>query len=211
MDEFGVSLTLGISYGWFPIGQRLEIPYEAPQGRRVNGIGLLISHGPDAGRLEYALRAKIPADRSKKARKSLEERAQAHGVCAEDVGPIDADYTLAFLWAAAGRPIDAPEDWRRERPLIVYLDNYSVHTSKILKAARAELAAANVFLVYLPSYTPEMSAIEPVWHDVKSHRMPRRSFDRLGDLLNAVGQTLAVKARDLHDHYQNRKLCDAPA
>jgi len=29
------------------------------------------------------------------------------------------------------------------------------------------LAAAGIELFYLPSYSPELSGIEPIWHDVK--------------------------------------------
>ena len=128
-------------------------------------------------------------------------------MCPEDVGPIDAAFTLAFIWQSAGRPPDAPAGWRRERPLIIYLDNYSVHTSKQVKAARAELAAANVFLVYLPSYSPELSDIEPVWNDVKYRRMTRRSFDCLGDLMSTLAQTLAQKALDLLVQHGSANLC----
>lgn len=43
----------------------------------------------------------------------------------EDVGKIDSEVFLAFVWQLGGRPTDAPPDWKRERPLVV--DNYSVH------------------------------------------------------------------------------------
>ena len=37
LDEAGFALTLPTSYSWFLQGERLHVPYEAPQGRRVNG------------------------------------------------------------------------------------------------------------------------------------------------------------------------------
>lgn len=206
-DEFGVSMTLPTSYGWYPVGERLRVPFEASQGRRVNGIGLVVTHGPEAGRFEVDLRAKLPKDQSKKATKSLEARAREHGVRPEEVGTIDAGLALAFLWSAAGRPVNAPADWKRERPLFVYLDNYSVHTSKQFKAARPALEAANIFVVYLPAYSPELSDIEPIWNDVKYHRMTQRSFQVLGHLMSALRQALHEKSLDLLASHKTHELC----
>lgn len=98
---------------------------------------------------------------------------------------------------AAGRPADAPADWRRERPLWYVLDNYSVHRSELVRAETPRLAAAGIHLFYLPAYSPELSRIEPVWQDVKYHWLPVRSYAELGDLKRAVDQALARKATDL--------------
>jgi hypothetical protein len=51
LDEAGFALTLPTTYSWYPQGQRLRVPYQAPQGRRVNVLGAYFTHGPDAGRL----------------------------------------------------------------------------------------------------------------------------------------------------------------
>jgi len=185
------------TYSWFPQGQRLRVPYQAPQGRRVNANGAHFTHGPDAGRLEYRSWAMLPQSRAKKPRTTPEERAAAHGLTADEVGPIAAERLLAFLWHLAGHPADAAPAWRRARPLVVALDNYSVHTGQAVAAARPQLAAANVELVYLARYCPEQSAIEPVWNDVKQHQIPVRSFDQVADLKHAVDDALARKARQL--------------
>ncbi len=113
------------------------------------------------------------------------------------VGPIDAARVLAFVWRVAGRPADAPVEWQRERPLMIALDNYAVHTSRTLQAARPLLAAANVHLVYLARYCPEQSGSEPVWNDVKQHHLPTRSFTQVADLKDAVDRALAHKAAHL--------------
>ena len=173
------------------------MPYEAPQGRRVNVIGAHFTHGPEAGRFEYQSWASLPKSRAKKRCKTLEEQAAAQGLQVEEVGPIDAARVLAFVWRIAGRPEDAPEGWQRARPLKVVLDNYSVHTSQTLVDARPALAAAGVELVKLPSYSPELSRIEPDWHDVKQHGMPVRSFARVAELKRAVDAALARKAEQL--------------
>ena len=81
-------MTLPTAYGWFPLGQRLLVPYEAPQGRRVNAIGAHFTHGPEAGRLLYQTWAALPKRHAKKQRKTLQEMAAAHGLSADQVGSM---------------------------------------------------------------------------------------------------------------------------
>ncbi len=198
LDEVGFAMTLPTTYSWFLQGERLEVPYEAPQGRRVNAIGAHFTHGPEAGCLEYQSWAVLPKSRAKDPRTTLEARATAHGLTVDEVGPIDAARVVAFLWQVAGRAADAPAAWQRARPLMIALDNYSVHTSQTVQAARPPLAAAAVHLVYLARYCPEQSEIEPVWNDVKQHQLPVRSFERVADLKHAVDDALARKATQLY-------------
>ncbi len=190
-------MTLPPCRSWFPEGERLEVAYEAPQGRRVNAIGAHFTHGPQAGRFEYQSWACLPKSRAKKQRKSPEEVAAAHGLRVEEVGPIDSERLVAFIWRAAGRGSAVGDGWVRERELAVVLDNYSVHKSEVVEAAKGALAAAGVQLVYLPSYSPELSRIEPDWNDVKQHHLPIRSFEQVGELKRAVDGALARKAHQL--------------
>lgn len=211
LDEAGFALTLPTTYSWYPQGQRLRVPYQAPQGRRVNAIGAYFTHGPEVGRLEYQSWAVLPKSRAKKPRTTPEERAAAHGLTADAVGPIDAERLVAFLWRVAGRPAEAPPTWRRARPLVVALDNYSVHTSQTVVAARPQLAAANIELVYLARYCPEQSDIEPVWNDVKQHQIPVRSFEQVADLKQAVDDALARKAQQLQQAHGKPTTIHRPA
>ncbi|MCA1597615.1 MAG: transposase [Chloroflexi bacterium] len=207
LDEAGFALTLPTTYSWCPQGQRLRVPYQAPQGRRVNVIGAYFTHGPEAGRLEYRSWAVLPKSRAKKPRTTPAERAAAHGLTVEEVGPIDAERLVAFLWQIAGRPAEATPAWRRVRPLVIALDNYSVHTGQTVAAAPPLVAAANVELVYLARYGPEQSDIEPVWNDVKAHHIPLRSFAQVADLKHAVDDALAHKAQLLqHAHVKTTNL-----
>ncbi len=201
LDEAGFALTLPTTYSWCPQGERLRVPYQAPQGRRVNVIGAYCTHGPAAGHLAYRSWAMLPKSRAKKPRTTPEERAAAQGLTVDEVGPIDAERLVAFLWHVAGRPADAPPTWRRACPAVIALDNYSVHTSQAVVAAQPPLAAANVELVYLARYCPAQSGIEPIWNDVKQHQIPLRSFAQVADLKHAVDDALAHKAQFLqHAH-----------
>ncbi len=173
------------------------MPYEAPQGRRVNVIGAHFTHGLEAGRFEFQSWACLPKSRAKQQRKTPEQLAAAHGLRVEEVGPIDSARLVAFVWHVAGRPPEAQEGWQRERPLMVVLDNYSVHKSQLVRDVEQQLASAGVHLVYLPSYSPELSRIEPDWNDVKQHQLPVRSFEQVVELKRAVDAALARKAHQL--------------
>jgi hypothetical protein len=189
-------MTLPTNYSWYPKGERLLIPYEAPQGRRVNAIGASISHGVQAGQLTFTTYAALPASRAKQPR-PLAEQAAAHGLREEEVGPIDSERFLQFVWSFAGRPAVYPADWRRERPLAIWVDNYSVHKSERVKAELPVLERAGISLHYLPSYSPELSKIEPIWRDVKHHDMRQRSQTEVRALKDATEVALAKKAADL--------------
>lgn len=183
------------------MGQPLQVPYEPPSGRRVNVIGGYFSHGPCAGHFEFEAWASVPKSKAKQPRKSLEARATDHGLRPEEVGTLDAERVLSFLWTLAGRPADLSEGeqarWKRERPLMIPLDNYSVHHSQPIQDAKPLLEAADVYLVYLSSYSPELSEIEPIWRAVKYHEIPVRSQACLGDLKRDVETALRAKAQKL--------------
>jgi DDE superfamily endonuclease len=195
LDEAGFALTLPTSYSWSPVGERRAVPYEAAEGRQLNVIGAYFTHGPEAGGFQYECVAKLPQRGTK--RISLEERAERHGLRPEEVGRIDSTRFLAFVWKIAGRPAVASPDWRRERPLMLVLDNYSVHKSQPVQAEIAALAAAGVFFLYLPSYSPELSAMEPIWQTVKYQELRERSHRVLGSFKQVLEATLDRKAAAL--------------
>jgi hypothetical protein len=185
------------------------VPYEAPQGRRLNVIGGYFSHGPQAGKFLFESYASLPQSRAKQRRRSLAEQAARHGLSPEEIGVIDSEVFLGFLWRLAGRPPDAPEGWGRERPLVVVVDNYQVHKSERVKAELPHLKAADVYLFYLPAYSPELSKIEAIWHDVKYHYLTERSHQELGTLKPAVDGALLRKSLELRERAAKtaRLLC----
>ncbi len=204
-------MTLPPCRSWFPVGKRLRVPFEAAQGRRVNVIGAHFTHGPAAGRFVYQSWARLPKSRATRQRKTPEQVAAAQGLRGDEVGPITSERFLAFVWRVAGRGIESPEGWKRERPLMVVLDNYAVHKSRVVEEAWAQLEAASVQLVYLPAYSPELSRIEPDWNDIKQHYLPVRSFAEVAMLKQAVDVALARKAHQLqqvHDKTTDLRRSD---
>src|SRR5437016_5269186 len=101
-------MTQPTTYSWYFMKERLRVPYEAPQGRRLNVIGAYFTHGPCAGRFEFETRAGLPKDRTKKAAKrprtTLEAVAEKHGLALGEAGTLNADLFAEFDWRIAGRP-----------------------------------------------------------------------------------------------------------
>ena len=188
-------MTLPNSYTWSPVGQSLSVPFEANCGRRLNLIGGYFSHGPLSGHFDYELYLGLPKSQAKKTKGQIVKLPE--GVSYDEVGPINGDRLVAFLWRLAGRPRIYSSDWKRVRPLYIWLDNYSVHTGQAVKDALPALEAADVHLMYLPAYSPELSKIEPIWNDVKYHEMSERSFNDILKLRTAATEALNRKASKL--------------
>jgi DDE superfamily endonuclease len=105
---------------------------------------------------------------------------------------------LDFLWRdVAGLATavgEVPPGYRRARPLVVVLDNYSVHRSKAVTAVLPSLADVGVRLFFLPPYSSELNRIEPLWRQVKYHDLPVRSYQTLEALRTAVANALQLHA-----------------
>lgn len=71
-------------------------------------------------------------------------------------------------------------------PRVVVLDNASLHVSKVTKGARPALAKLGIYMYYLPAYSPELNAIEPVFKQVKHHEIPKRSHMSKAELRESV-------------------------
>lgn len=81
---------------------------------------------------------------------------------------------------------------------VVVLDNAAFHRAKDVQAKRAGWEAQGLYLRYLPSYCPQLNLIEGVWRRLKGFLMPRRYYNSLADLKEALLAALAlVKAVNL--------------
>ena len=172
LDQSGFAPTLPTSYTWGRRGRRVVVPYEAPQGRRVNVVGALAPYDPAGPSLRFATRRKGD-------------------------GPYDATAHLAFVRQIAGLPPAPTTAARRARPCVVVLDNYSVHHSQAVKDAMPALTEVGVTFCYLPPYSPELNPIEPVWRQVKYHDLPERSHPTDSALQAAVEAALTTRAHRL--------------
>jgi hypothetical protein len=172
LDESGFAPTLPTGYTWARTGVRALVRDEPPQGRRLNVLGALAPLG-----------------------------AEPWLVWESTPGKLDAAVLLDFLrHEVAGLATvvgEVPPGYRRVRPLVVVLDNYSVHRSAAVKEAEADLARVGVRLFFLPPYSSELNRIEPLWRQVKYHDLPVRSYQTLEALQMAVETALNTHAAAL--------------
>ncbi len=75
---------------------------------------------------------------------------------------------------------------RGEGELVIVLDNAATHRSKRVQQALPELAQRGIHLYYLPPYSPELNAIEPLFGVIKYTEMPERTYASIPALLGAV-------------------------
>jgi hypothetical protein len=109
---------------------------------------------------------------------------------------VPAGPDVACDWCGTTRrPFDAADllHFLRQRPttdvpLVLVLDNASFHRNATVRRALPELRARNVYLYYyyLPPYSPELNAIEPVFRTVKHLDLPERRYPSAADLEAAV-------------------------
>jgi hypothetical protein len=169
LDESGFAPTLPTGYTWARKGVRALVRDEPPKGRRLNVLGALAPFGADP----WLIWESTP-------------------------GKLDAAVLLEFLWhGLAGLATavgEVPTGYRRSRPLVVVLDNYSVHRSKAVTALLPALADTGLRLFFLPPYSSELNRIEPLWRQVKYHDLPVRSYQTLEALRIAVENALQKHA-----------------
>lgn len=111
----------------------------------------------------------------------------------------------SFSWGSVPRSLTAQDLLlflrqlpRPNLPLVVVLDNASIHISHLVKEAQPALAAEGIRLFYLPPYSPKLNAIEPYFGGVKYHDLPERRYLSLAELAQAVDQAFErVEARVL--------------
>ncbi len=132
---------------WVRKGRRKRVPYENPEGRRVNAL---------AGLLRLAGEADLVWTTKPKA--------------------FVAEEVVQFLRDLRPVPV----------PTVVVLDNAGIHRSKVVRAALPELWARQVYLYYLPPYSPELNAIEPLFRVIKHDELPERRYTTVAALTAAV-------------------------
>jgi putative transposase len=162
LDECGFSPSQPVNYSWTLKGERKTVPYENPQGRRVNAISVYLPFGRQAAGKRADGKPIKPSE--------LWWDEVPRTLRAEDV--------LAILEAIP----------RGKGALVVVLDNASIHVSRVIKNALPRLRRKGIHLYRLPPYSPELNLIEPFFGVVKHTEMPERSYSKIPSLLDAIDQ-----------------------
>lgn len=81
---------------------------------------------------------------------------------------------------------------RESKPRVVVLDNAPFHTAGVIGERESSWAAGGLRLYRLPAYCPHLNLIEGVWRKLKGFLMPRRFYDSVGELKQAVLHALRL-------------------
>jgi len=100
-------------------------------------------------------------------------------------GSCDSEEVLGYLDALAERASPA-------KPCVVVLDNASFHTAGVIRERETEWEARGLRLYRLPAYCPHLNLIEGVWRRLKGFLMPRRFYDSVAELRQALLSALRL-------------------
>lgn len=85
--------------------------------------------------------------------------------------------------------------WEAERSregVVVVMDNAPFHTSRMVREREKEWERMGLSLYRLPAYCPQLNLIEGVWRRLKGFLMPRRFYDSVSELKEAVLHALRI-------------------
>lgn len=101
-------------------------------------------------------------------------------------GPCRSGEVLGYLNTLA------EEAETKGKRVVVVLDNAPFHKAGAIQDARAGWEAKGLELYYLPAYCPHLNLIEGVWRRLKGFLMPRRYYNSLAELKQAVLRALRL-------------------
>lgn len=91
--------------------------------------------------------------------------------------------------------------YRRKRVIHVILDNYKIHSSKIVEAA-ARRWGAKVVRHFLPPYCPDHNRIERLWKDLHDNVTRNHTCPDMEHLMATVRRYLEQRKTGRHDYIQ---------
>jgi transposase len=76
------------------------------------------------------------------------------------------------------------------KPIILVLDNASIHTAALIKAKLETWQARGLYIGLLPPYSPHLNLMECPWRKLKHQLLERRAYPDLAALRSAVEAAL---------------------
>lgn len=76
------------------------------------------------------------------------------------------------------------------KPKLVILDNAPAHRGEDFEAELEELEKSGIFVRFLPSYSPELNLIEPLWRKIKYDWLPMDIYGSYQTMCNGLFEVL---------------------
>jgi transposase len=89
--------------------------------------------------------------------------------------------------------IEAINSWRTDlaKPTVLVLDNARIHHSKLVKACLASWESENLYVFFLPAYSPHLNRIERLWLKTKQRWLKPTDYSDLTTLKSALAEIWA--------------------
>ncbi len=86
---------------------------------------------------------------------------------------------------------------RLSGPTVVVLDNASIHTAAIVQQRRAVWEGRDLYLFFLPPYSPHLNIAETVWRHLKGGWLRPEDYAGNDELAYATNRCLAAFGKEL--------------
>lgn len=83
------------------------------------------------------------------------------------------------------------------KPTVVVLDNASIHRSQQFRACLDRWQKRNLYIYYLPPYSPHYNIIERLWKEVKEGWLRPQDYETADRLFYAANRAFAAVGREI--------------
>ena len=87
------------------------------------------------------------------------------------------------------------------QPTVVVIDNASIHHSKKFKAKIQEWQEKDLYIFYLPTYSPHLNLIETLWRKIKYEWLKHTDYENFDTLTTAVENILLKVGTDININF----------
>lgn len=94
------------------------------------------------------------------------------------------------------------------KPTVVVLDNASIHTSRHFRACLDAWQQRNLYIFYLPPYSPHYNIIERFWKELKEGWLRPQDYQTADTLFYAVNRAFAAVGNELKLQFSSFQLND---
>jgi transposase len=105
---------------------------------------------------------------------------------------IDSDFVIEFL---------DRKSLTLTKPTTIVLDNASVHKSKKMQERIAVWQTRGLYIVFLPTYSPELNIAETLWRRLKASYLHPKDYATKDDLFYAVNRCLANIGHEININF----------
>ncbi len=92
------------------------------------------------------------------------------------------------------------------KPTVVVLDNASIHTARAFQACLQRWQQRNLYIYYLPPYSPHYNIIERFWKELKEGWLRPQDYETPDHLFYAVNRVFAAVGLDVNLQFSSFQL-----